>query len=85
LGAYRNDFQNALNTKTQKEVEGILIDYQNNLDDFSGKEQFIRTLQDLYNNKYEPTEASPFARQGSFFQANKNFRTNPLSIPGRNK
>jgi len=85
LGVYRNDFQNALNTKTQKEVEGILIDYQNSLDDFTGKEQFIRTLQDLYNNKYEPKEPNPFARQSSFFQANKNFRTNPLSIPGRNK
>tara|TARA_R100000951_G_C2639370_1_gene180392 strand:- start:1201 stop:2058 length:858 start_codon:yes stop_codon:yes gene_type:complete len=84
LGAYRKDFQTALNTKTQKEVEGILLDYQKSLDDFTGKEQFIRTLQDLYNNKYEPTESSPFARQGSFFQANKNFRTNPLSIPGRN-
>tara|TARA_R110000796_G_scaffold149241_3_gene266102 strand:+ start:1470 stop:2960 length:1491 start_codon:yes stop_codon:yes gene_type:complete len=85
LATYRNDFQTALNTKTQKEVEGMLIDYQNSLDDFSGKEQFIRTLQDLYNNKYESKEPSPFSSQGSFFQANKNFRNNPLSIPGRNK
>ena len=85
LGSYRNEFLTALNTKTQKEVEGILIDYQNTLDDFSGKEQFIRTLQDLYNNKYESKEPSPFSSQGSFFQANKNFRNNPLSIPGRNK
>lgn len=85
LGAYRNDFQTALNNKTQEEAETFILDFKKYTPDFSGKEQFIRTLQDLYNNKYEPTESSPFARQGSFFQANKNFRTNPLSIPGRNK
>ena len=85
LGSYRNDFQKALNIKTQKEVEGMLLDYQNDLADFTGKAQFIKTLQDLYNNKYEPKELSPFARQGSFFQANRNFRNNPLSIPGKNK
>ena len=85
LGSYRNDFQTALNTKTQKEVEGMILDYQDDLADFVGKAQFIRNLQDLYNNKYESKEPSPFSSQGSFFQANKNFRNNPLSIPGRNK
>jgi hypothetical protein len=84
LGAYRNDFQTALNNKTQEEAETFILDFKKYTPDFSGKEQFIRTLQDLYNNKYEPKEPSPFARQGSFFQANRNFRTNPLSIPGRN-
>ena len=84
LGAYRNDFQTALNNKTQEEAETFILDFKKYTPDFSGKEQFIRTLQDLYNNKYEPKEPSPFARQGSFFQANRNFRTNPLSIPGKN-
>lgn len=85
LATYRNDFQTALNNKTQDEAETFILDFRKHTPDFSGKEQFIKTLQDLYNNKYEPKEPSPFARQGSFFQANRNFRTNPLSIPGRNK
>jgi len=82
LATYRNDFQTALNNKTQDEAETFILDFRKHTPDFSGKEQFIRTLQDLYNNKYK--EPSPLSRQGSFFQANRNFRTNPLSIPGRN-
>ena len=85
LATYSNDFQTVLNNKTQENAESFILDFRKYTPDFSGKEQFIRNLQDLYNNKYEPKEPSPFSRQGSFFQANRNFRTNPLSIPGRNK
>jgi len=84
LGSYRNDFQTVLNTKPQENAETFILDFRKHTPDFSGKEKFIKTLQDLYNNQYKPTELNPFAKQGSFFQANKNFRTNPLSIPGKN-
>lgn len=84
LATYSNDFITVLNDKSQENAEAFILDFRKHTPDFAGKEQFIRTLQDLYNNKYEPKEPSPFARQGSFFQANRNFRTNPLSIPGRN-
>jgi hypothetical protein len=84
LGAYQNDFQNILNLRSKEDAEEYINDFKNSTEEFEGKDKFIVTLQNLYNNKYVPKEPSPFARQGSFFQANRNFKTNPLSIPGRN-
>lgn len=79
LGAYINDFRNL---ETKENALRYLTDFKESTDDFTGKEEFITTLQDIYNNKFVPKtdeEENPLARTSSFFQFEKKFRKNPLS------
>ena len=79
LGAYINDFRNL---ETKENSLRYLTDFKESTDDFTGKEEFITTLQDIYNNKFVPKtdeEENPLARTSSFFQFEKKFKKNPLS------
>jgi len=75
LGDIQSSFSNHLLNKSKEEVETLLINIKGQL---VGETVFTDMLQDMFDNKY-PKERD----LSSFFEYEKKFRTNPLSIPGK--